>query len=274
MWLLCNYIDYMWYMLINVIVLVMKVPLICVDEYFEVVTTCTIVACICGVVGLSYGITRLHKELFGIRRIGNVVEDVVNMMGMGMISVDVDGRDDNKKEGKRDVKWNKYVEGNEVLRGLIGEHGEGVEKVFKGMKEVNKGIEWEVDKDKGNVCENNNDDNGNCNVIEEYEKVSDELQTPKPNHNSKENEDEQLDKVKNELPAPKIESNENHDNQKEETTNKENEQKIETPKTEHPMELPSEHNTPKEEDEQNEYITSTPTEPKNNYILIKSKLKP
>ena len=104
--------------------------------------------------------------------------------------------------------------------------------------------------------------------IDEYEKVSDELQTPKPNHNSKENEDEQLDKVKNELPAPKIEDNENTDNQKGETTNKENEQKIETPKTEHPMELPSEHDTPKEEDEQDEYITSTPTEPKNNCILI------
>ena len=162
MWLLCNYIDYMWYMIINIIVLVVKVPLICVDEYFEVITTCTIVACVCSVIGLSYGMTRLHKELFGIRRIGSVVEDVVNMMGMGMISVDVDVRDDNKKEGKRDVKWNKVVEGNEVLRGMIGEHGEGVEKVFKGMKEINKGIGWEVDKDKGNECENNNDDNNDC----------------------------------------------------------------------------------------------------------------
>ena len=162
MWLMCNYVDYMWYMVINVIVLVVKVPLICVDEYFEVVTTCTIVGWVCGVVGLSYGITRLHKEVFGIRRIGGVVEDVVNMMGMGVISVDVDGRDDNNKKGKRDVKWNKVVEGNEVLRGMIGEHGEGVEKVFKGMKEVNKEIGWEVDKDKGNENENeNNKDNDN-----------------------------------------------------------------------------------------------------------------
>ena len=167
MWLMCNYVDYMWYMVINVIVLVVKVPLICVDEYFEVVTTCTVVGWVCGVVGLSYGMTRLHKEVFGIRRIGSVVEDVVNMMGMGMISVDVDvDVRDNKKEGKRDVKWNKYVEGNEVLRGMIGEHGEGVEKVFKGMKEVNREIGWEVDKDnndKSNV--NDNDDNNDGNEL-------------------------------------------------------------------------------------------------------------
>ena len=153
MWLLCNYCDYMWYMLINGIVLGMKIPLICVDEYFEVVTVCSIIGSACGVIGLSYGMTCLHKELFGIGRLSNVVEDVVNMVGMGVISMEV--RD---KAGNRDVKWNKFVEGNEVLRGMIGEHGEGVERVFKGMKEVNKGIGWE---EHNNDNDDDNDNNNN-----------------------------------------------------------------------------------------------------------------
>lgn len=147
LWLLCNYCDYLWYMLINGVVLGMKIPLICVDAHFEVVTVCSTVGTACGVVGLSYGMTCLHKELFGVSRLSNVVEDVVNMVGMGVMSMKVG---DGDGDSDRDVKWNGFVEGNEILRKVIGKHGEGVERVFKGMKEVNKDIAsgfWEDEED-------------------------------------------------------------------------------------------------------------------------------
>ena len=100
-----------------------------------------------------------------------------------------------------------------------------------------------------------------------YEKINDESsQTQKPKYNSKDN-DEESEKVQNELPAPNIENNQNEndeqknkDIQKEEITNRENE----TPKTEYKMKS-LEQETPIDQDL---YTTSTPTETKNNYLLI------
>ena len=140
-WLCCGYCEYIYILMINSVILVLQIPFICVDVRIDIVSVCSIIV-VHGVgVAMSYVVTLLKKKLFvhegsycGSK---DDLGDVVDELGLGVVTVGVRGR-----HGRRDVKWNAVFNGKDVLRELIGEKGEYIERLFTEIKDVNEDIEW------------------------------------------------------------------------------------------------------------------------------------
>ena len=165
-WLCCGYCEYIYMLMINVVIFVLQIPFICVDVKINAVTVCSIVV-VHGVgVTMSYVVTLLKKKLFVYE--GSYcgskddLGDVVDELGLGVVTVGVRG-----KHGRRDVKWNAVFNGKDALRELIGEKGEYVERLFTEIKDVNEDIEWNgFGKDNNGHkrrCEGSNNVNNGCN---------------------------------------------------------------------------------------------------------------
>ena len=151
-WLCCGYCEYIYTLIINVVIIAIQIPFICVDVRVDIVTVCSIVIVHCVGVVMSYVVTLLKKKLFIYE--GNYcsskddIGKVVDELGLGVVTVSLIGN--NKR---RDVKCNAVFNGKEVLKEIIGEKGEHFEKLFTEIKDANEDIEWSGF---GNYNNNNN----------------------------------------------------------------------------------------------------------------------
>ena len=141
LWLCCGYCEYLYTLIINVVIVAVQIPFVCVDVHIDIVSVCSIIV-VHGVgVAMSYVVTSLKKKLFVYE--GNYCEGkddlgkAVDELGLGVVTVGLKGGG-----GRRDVKWNAVFNGKEVLRDIIGEKGEHFEKLFTEIKDANEDIEW------------------------------------------------------------------------------------------------------------------------------------
>ena len=140
-WLCCGYCEYIYTLIINVVIIAIQIPFICVDVRINIVSVCSIVVVHCVGVVMSYVVTLLKKKVFiyegNYRSSKDDIGKVVDELGLGVVTVSLRG-----SNRRRDVKWNTVFNGKDVLRELIGEKGEHFEKLFTEIKDANEDIEW------------------------------------------------------------------------------------------------------------------------------------